>query len=169
MSPHEAKVVADFLLSNLEGEVPVTAGVLGAVPPQKLDYRPDALSKTALGLVRHITLEDEWILNSVCEGRFTPPPDDSDACGLMTPAEAMAAYQERIPKAIARVRAMSGDDLLRDVDLLGMIQMPALGFLSMMLRHSAHHRGQLSTYLRPMGGKIPSIYGPTADTQAAAV
>jgi uncharacterized damage-inducible protein DinB len=27
-----------------------------------------------------------------------------------------------------------------------------------------HHRGQLSTYLRPMGGKVPAIYGPSADT-----
>ena len=169
MSPHEAKIVSEFLLSNLESEVPITAGVFGAVPPEKLDYRPDALSKTALGLVRHITLEDEWILNSLCDGHFSPPPDDSDACGLMTPAEATAAYQERIPKAIARVRAMSGDDLVRVVDLLGMIQLPAVALLSMMLRHSAHHRGQLSAYLRPMGGKVPPIYGPSADTQAAAV
>jgi uncharacterized damage-inducible protein DinB len=39
----------------------------------------------------------------------------------------------------------------------------------MMLRHSAHHRGQLSAYLRAMGGKVPSIYGPSADTMAVTV
>jgi uncharacterized damage-inducible protein DinB len=33
------------------------------------------------------------------------------------------------------------------------------------LKHSVHHRGQLSTYLRPMGGTVPGIYGPSADTQ----
>ena len=38
-------------------------------------------------------------------------------------------------------------------------------FLAMTLKHSIHHRGQLSAYLRAMGGKIPAIYGPTADTQ----
>jgi uncharacterized damage-inducible protein DinB len=43
--------------------------------------------------------------------------------------------------------------------------MPAINLLAMALKHSVHHRGQLSTYLRPMGGKNPSIYGPTADTQ----
>jgi uncharacterized damage-inducible protein DinB len=168
MGPQEARVVADFLLSNLEFEIPITAGVFNAVPADNLNYRPDAQSKSALGLLRHITLEDEWILNSLCEGRFDPPPDDSDACGMMTPADAVARYKERIPKAMARVRALSGDELTRQVDLFGMVQMPAVGFLSLMLRHSAHHRGQLSSYLRAMGGKVPPIYGPTADTQAAA-
>jgi hypothetical protein len=37
------------------------------------------------------------------------------------------------------------------------------------IKHSVHHRGQLSTYLRAMGGKVPGIYGPSADTQVAAV
>jgi uncharacterized damage-inducible protein DinB len=34
-----------------------------------------------------------------------------------------------------------------------------------MLKHSIHHRGQLSAYLRPMGGKVPSIYGPSGDSE----
>lgn len=164
MTPQEAKSIADFLVSELEGEIPLTTGVFAAVPEGRLDYTPDARSKTALGLLRHITLEDEWLLNSVCDGKFEPPPDDSDACGIMSPADAVEQYKVRIPKAIERLRSLSGEDLTRTVDLLGMIQAPAVTFLSMALRHSAHHRGQLSTYLRPMGGKVPPIYGPTADT-----
>jgi uncharacterized damage-inducible protein DinB len=82
----------------------------------------------------------------------------------MTPADAIEQYRMRIPTAIGRVRSLSGEELTRTVDLLGMFQAPAVTFLSMVLRHSAHHRGQLSTYLRPMGGRVPSIYGPTADT-----
>ena len=46
-----------------------------------------------------------------------------------------------------------------------MIQAPGVNFLAMVIKHSVHHRGQLSTYLRPMGGKVPGIYGPSADTQ----
>ena len=49
--------------------------------------------------------------------------------------------------------------------MLGMIKAPGLNFLALALKHSIHHRGQLSTYLRPMGGKVPGIYGPSADTQ----
>ena len=167
MNPAEAKVVADFLLAEITNEMPATMRVFGAVPSGRLDYKPDANSKTALGLVRHITLEDEWLLTGVADGKFVPPPDDSDACGIMTPEDAIARYNKRIPAAMERVRALSGEELVRTVDMLGAIQMPAINFLSLAVKHSAHHRGQLSTYLRPMGGKVPGIYGPSADTPKA--
>jgi uncharacterized damage-inducible protein DinB len=165
VSPQEAKTVADFLLADFSYEMQTTLSVLGAVPNNHLDYRPNAKSKTGLGLVRHITLEDEWILNCIANGAFTPPPDDSDACGIMTPADAVARYKAKVPAALDRVRALSGEQLVKVIDLLGMMQMPTVNFVSLAVKHSVHHRGQLSTYLRPMGGKVPGIYGPTADTQ----
>ena len=64
---------------------------------------------------------------------------------------------------------MSGEQLATVIDLFGMIQAPGINFLAMTIKHSVHHRGQLSTYLRAMGGKVPGIYGPSADTQAATV
>ena len=164
MNPTEAKVIAAFLLAELAHEASTTTRLFGAVPAAALDYKPDGSSKTALGLLRHITLEDEWLLNSVADGNFVPPPDDSDACGIMTPADAIARYNEKVPAAMERVRSLTGEDLLQQLDLLGMMQMPAIQFLSLAIKHSIHHRGQLSTYLRPMGGKVPGIYGPSADT-----
>lgn len=164
MKAAEAKTVADFLLATLASEIPVTTRVFDAVPEDKLDYRPDAVSKTALDLVRHITLEDEWMLNAVADGKFGPMPDQSDACGLMTPSDAVVQYGVRINAAMARVKALPAEALTREVDLMGAIQMPAIQFLSLTIRHSAHHRGQLSAYLRAMGSKVPSIYGPSADT-----
>jgi uncharacterized damage-inducible protein DinB len=44
------------------------------------------------------------------------------------------------------------------------MQAPRLDLAWMLLMDAVHHRGQLSTYLRPMGGKVPAIYGPSADT-----
>jgi uncharacterized damage-inducible protein DinB len=167
MNPQDARVVAEFLLGDLEMEIPITLGVFGAVPDGRLDYRPDPVSKSALDLLRHITLEDEWFLDAIVEGRFAPPPDQSDACGIGGPADAAARYVERVPALVARVRALSGEALVREVDLFGMLKLPAIQFLSIVLRHSAHHRGQLSAYLRAMGGKVPAIYGPSADTAAA--
>jgi uncharacterized damage-inducible protein DinB len=99
---------------------------------------------------------------------FAPLPDDSDACGVMTPADAVARYNARIPAALARVRSVSADALTNEIDMFGAFRMPAIGFLSLMVRHSVHHRGQLSAYLRAMGAKVPGIYGPSADTLAAA-
>ena len=165
MNSNEAKTVAEFLIADLENEIQTTLRVLAAVPNAHLDYRPDPKSKTALGLVRHIALEDEWLLNCVANGEFTPPPDDSDACGIMNPADAVARYKEKVPAALERVRAIPGEKLTNVIDLFGMIQAPGINFLALALKHSVHHRGQLSTYLRPMGGKVPGIYGPSGDTQ----
>ena len=92
-------------------------------------------------------------------------PDDSDACGIMNPADAAARYKEKVPAALNRVRAMSGEKLTSVIDMFGMIKAPGINFLAMTTKHSVHHRAQLSTYLRAMGGKIPGIYGPSADTQ----
>jgi len=162
---NNTKTVAEFLIADFESEVPTTLRVLAAVPDGRLDYRPDEQSKTALGLLRHIALEDEWLLTSIANGVFNPPPDDSDACGIMTPADAVAYYKEHVPAALAKVRAVPGEKLDGVIDLLGMIQLPGIHFLSMAAKHAVQHRGQLSTYLRAMGGKVPGIYGPSADTQ----
>ena len=165
MDSREVKTVADFLIADFENEMHTTLRVFEAVPSGHLDYQPAAKSKTSLGLVRHITLEDEWFLNSIANGAFTKPPDDSDACGIMSPADAVARYKEKVPVALNRVRAMSGEQLSKAIDLLGLFQAPGINLLALAIKHSVHHRGQLSTYLRPMGGTVPGIYGPTADTR----
>ena len=165
MNSNETRTVADFLAADFENEMQTTLRVIEAVPNSNLDYQPDAKSKTALGLIRHITLEDEWLLNCIADGEFTPPPDDPDTCGIMNAAGAAARYKERVPAALDRVRAMTADRLSKVIDLFGMVQAPGINFLAMTIKHSVHHRGQLSTYLRPMGAKVPGIYGPTADTQ----
>ena len=164
MTPQDAKTVAGFLTADFEHEMQTTMRVLEAVPAGRLDYQPDGKSKTGLGLVRHITLEDEWLLNSIADGAFAPPPDDSDACGIMTPTDAVAQYKDRVHAALCRVKAMSGDQLANTIDFFGMMRMPATSYISLAMKHSVHHRGQLSSYLRAMGGKIPSIYGPSGDT-----
>jgi len=165
MNSNETKTVGDFLIADFENEMQTTLRIFEAVPNGHLDFRPDLGSKTALGLIRHITLEDEWLLNCIADGEFTPPPDDSDACGIMNPADAVARYREKVPAALDRVRAMPGEILAGVIDLFGMMQAPGVNFLAMTVKHSVHHRGQLSTYLRPMGGKVPGIYGPSGDTQ----
>lgn len=165
MNSTEARTIAAFLIADFEQEMPTTLRILAAVPAGPLDYRPDTTSKTALGLLRHLALEDEWLLNCIADGQFVPPPDDSDACGIGSPDDAISRYKEKVPAALDRVRALSGDQLTTVIDLFGMVQAPGVHFLAMALKHSVHHRGQLSTYLRAMGGKVPGIYGPSADTR----
>jgi uncharacterized damage-inducible protein DinB len=167
MDSNQTKTIADFLITDFESEMQTTLRVLSAVPNDGLTYQPDSKSKTGLGLVRHITLEDEWLLNSIADGAFAPPPDDSDGCGIMNSADAVARYKTKVPAALDRVRSLSGEQLSNVIDLFGMVQAPGVNFLAMTIKHSVHHRGQLSAYLRAMGGNVPGIYGPSADTQAA--
>ena len=61
------------------------------------------------------------------------------------------------------MKALTPEHLATEIDFFGMMKMPAVALISMAIRHSVHHRGQLSSYLRAMGGKVPGIYGPSAD------
>ena len=130
MDSQQNKTIADFLAADFEYEMQTTVRVLESVPANALGYSPDSKSKNALGLVRHIVLEDEWLLNSIANGSFAPPPDDSDACGIMDPAGAAAQYREKVPAALARVRAIPAGKLGNVLDLFGIIQMPAVNFLA---------------------------------------
>jgi uncharacterized damage-inducible protein DinB len=72
-----------------------------------------------------------------------------------------------IANDLAALTKMSGEQLVKMIDFRGMFQMPAVAFLDFGVRHSIHHRGQLSTYLRPAGGKVPAIYGESYDSAEA--
>ena len=66
---------------------------------------------------------------------------------------------------IDRLKQTTGEELLRSIDFYGIRRIPALGFLQIGINHSIHHRGQLSTYFRGMGAKVPSIYGESHDAR----
>lgn len=165
MKTQDVRAITDFLITDFEREIQLTLSIMDSVPNSNLDYRPDPKSKTGLGLLRHLVLEDEWLLNCIADGEFLPPPDDSDICGIMSPSDAIDCYKRRIPAALDRVRSMTESQLANVIDMFGKFQAPGINFLAMAVKHSVHHRGQLSTYLRAMGGKVPGIYGPSADTK----
>jgi uncharacterized damage-inducible protein DinB len=63
---------------------------------------------------------------------------------------------------------LSDEKLAEDIDFFGMMKMPAPALILFATKHSIHHRGQLSAYLRSMGGKVPNIYGSSGDSKSAA-
>ena len=86
------------------------------------------------------------------------------------PAAVLAWYDQTIPALIEELAALPAEKLAQPVAFHTM-NYPAVHYLIMNLKHGIHHRGQLSSYLRPMGAKVPSIYGGSADepmTAAAA-
>lgn len=158
--------VHSFLLEALRNESRTTRAVLAAVPPAALDYRPDPCAKTANELLRHLATADNFFLKSVADAAFVPGsvkiPED-----VQSPAAVAAWYESEHAKNLEAVSRLSGDQLIRSVDFFGKFQRPACTFLQVGLLHAIHHRGQLSTYLRPMGGKVPAIYGESYDSAEA--
>jgi uncharacterized damage-inducible protein DinB len=162
---------AVFLLQNiylgpLKIESRTTRAILEAVPADKADYRPDPYSKTANELVRHIAASDNRFLETVINGVFDSNPSLLPE-NVKTPAEVAKWYDERFAKNHEALTKLSSDQLLKVVDFRGMFQRPAVTFLMMGLHHTIHHRGQLSSYLRSMGAKVPAIYGESYDSAQA--
>ncbi len=162
---------AMFLLQNvylgtLKNESRVTKKILEAVPADKCEYRPDPVSKSAIELVRHIAAADNRFLEMVINGVF-----DTNAAVIpetvKTPQEIAAWYEERFTKNFETLSKLSGEQLVKMVDFRGMFQRPAITFAMLGLHHTIHHRGQLSSYLRSMGAKVPSIYGESYDDAQA--
>jgi uncharacterized damage-inducible protein DinB len=163
MTPEQAQSLTAFLIADYEHESGTTRRVLGAVPAGQENYSPDLRSMNALKLTWHLASADDWFLRSIARGAFTPEPTEVPE-SIQTTADVAAWYDSHIGASIAGVKAMPGEDSAKVLDFFGMMQMPAVVFLQLCIKHSVHHRGQLSAYLRPMGGKVPGIYGPSGDT-----
>ena len=162
---------AHFLLHNvflglLKNESRSTKKVLEAVPADKLTYQPDACSMTADQLLRHIAVAEFFFTGAAINGVFNPGaitiPDSAT-----TPQQVASWYEETFAQHFDALTKLSGEQLATIVDFRGKFQQPAVLFLQFGLGHTIHHRGQLSTYLRPMGAKVPAIYGESYDSAQA--
>jgi len=153
-------------LPALNAEHPVTRRVIGAIPPDKVDFRPDDIVKSAIDLAWHIVTAEVRFLNAVAAGAFdlTPAPRPDT---IRTADDVNQWYSERFAKAVEQLKQTSGDQLIKTVDFRGLFQFPAVVYIQVGMNHSIHHRGQLSMYLRPMGAKVPSIYGESYDARLA--
>ncbi len=166
LSPDQAIVLRTIFLPALERETATTRKVIEAIPLDKGDYRPEPVAKTALELAWHIAASEKRFLNGIADGEFDfTPISRTDA--ERTSADIARWYGEMIASVMPRLRQMTPEQLTKVLDFRGMFQMPAVIFLQTTLMHSTHHRGQLTVYLRPMGGKVPAIYGESYDSAEA--
>lgn len=161
MNPEQAHGLAQFLLSQLEQEWKTTQRVLAAVPDEAAaGYKPSEKCMSGQELAAHIAFTDAWFVESVINGAFARP-DDSTAVSRK-PSELAAEYAAKMPALLEQAKQLSPEKLAQPVQFYSW-NMPAVQYLVIALKHGIHHRGQLSAYLRPMGGKVPAIYGGSAD------
>jgi uncharacterized damage-inducible protein DinB len=167
MTPDQALfLLQNVYLGPLKNESRTTKKILESVPADKAEYRPDPASRSAVELARHIAAADNRFLEGVINGVFDTNPAMIPE-NVKTPAEIAAWYEERFTKNFAALTKLTGEPLAKIVDFRGMFQRPAVTFVMMGLHHTIHHRGQLSSYLRCMGAKVPSIYGESYDDAQA--
>jgi uncharacterized damage-inducible protein DinB len=167
MQPDQATfLLNDLFLPNLKNEQRLSKSVIAAIPLDKGDYRPDEVGKSAIDLAWHIVATELRFLDAIAAGAFdfTPRPRPES---VKTSADLAAWYDENFATRVDALSKLTGEQLVTVVDFRGMFQLPAVMYCNFVLHHTVHHRGQLSMYLRPMGAKVPAIYGESYDSAEA--
>jgi uncharacterized damage-inducible protein DinB len=157
IAPETLVTIRNMMVGSLKSEFATTKKVLANLKDG--EWKPDPHARTGPEIAWHIVSNDVWFLDAIADLSCGAPPSGS---GPATVAEMLTWYDREFPRAVARVEKMNATQLAQIVDFFGM-KMPAYTLLSFDLVHTVHHRGQLATYLRPLGGKCPDIYGGSYD------
>jgi uncharacterized damage-inducible protein DinB len=138
-------------------ETKTTRNVLARIP-EGSDYRPDPRSRTAQEIAWQIVCEERMIIEALEAGRaeWAPPPMPASM------REVLQAYQQLSATLPARWNALPRERWEGNLDFFGS-ERPASAMAWSFLFDIVHHRGQITTYLRPMGSTVPQIYGPSGD------
>lgn len=150
----------DDVLGLYKDELATTAKVLKAIPDDQIDFKPHDRSGSVKDLFR--TFIVELIMNM----DFLKGEQSADSMSKIpefsTVAEGITIYESKVKEFLDALEATPADDLDQPFSMWGMEGTRATIIFGM-LRDLIHHRGQMSVYIRLSGGKVPSIYGPSAD------
>jgi uncharacterized damage-inducible protein DinB len=138
-------------------ESKTTRNVISRIP-ESSDYRPDPRSRTAMEIAWQIVCEEKMIIEALENGQAEWAPAPAPA----TMKEVLAAYERQSAELPKRWNALPAEKWNGTLGFFGQQRSSsemAWGFLFDIV----HHRGQITTYLRPMGSTVPQIYGPSAD------
>lgn len=144
-----------------------TIKVLKAIPNAHITLKPHPRGWKLRDLAWHLVTSERWFCTGPL-GITAPGPDPAPKDRPPNSGAAMAAAREASHAALASaVREKGAAWLDQEVDMYG-TRMSREEVLRLMLRHEAHHRGQLSVFLRLAGAKVPGVYGPSADEKEPA-
>ena len=162
--------IKDFLLAELDREVERSRRALEQVPEGKSDWKPHEKSMAFGYLANMVATIPMWVTMQLTKDELDIAPKDGPKFE-MKPLNTSAEYVEALDKAAAGAREAfeqtSDEHLATNWQLKAAGNVVAEGTRHEMIQdsllHLAHHRGQMTVYLRLMGAKVPAIYGPSAD------
>ena len=138
-------------------ESKTTRKVLARIPEGSA-YKPDEKSRTAQEIAWQIVCEEKMIIEALENGQaeWNPPAMPSAM------KDVLAAYEKQADDIAARWTRLPAERWSGQLEFFGG-QRPAAPMAWSFLFDIVHHRGQITTYLRPMGSTVPQIYGPSGD------
>jgi uncharacterized damage-inducible protein DinB len=149
----EKSLFTNFWVNESE----TTHKVLARIP-EGSDYRPDPRSRTAKEIAWQIVCEEKMIIDALEQGRAEWSPPALPA----TMNEVLTAYETQRARMPDRWNALPPERWQGDLEFFGSKRAAAPMAWSFLF-DIVHHRGQITTYLRPMGSTVPQIYGPSGD------
>jgi uncharacterized damage-inducible protein DinB len=160
--------IAHAMLGEFEHESKITRRFLERIPPDKLMWKPHEKSRTAGALALHIASVPGNVARSALLDE-SPLPDFAKLFKQPASVHEILDSHEKSVEAVREILPTLDDARLMTnwsgtVEGKPVVTMPKVMFLrSIMLNHWIHHRGQLGVYLRLVGAKVPSSYGPSGD------
>lgn len=162
--------LTEFFSAQLEREAVGTRRALERVPEGRADWKPHEKSMPFGYLFTLVATMPSWIamMIQMDELDLTPPGGSPPRPpGPTTNAELLAAFDESLAKAREALKSTSDEHLMTNWRLLVAGNVVAENPRHVMIEdtfgHLAHHRGQLTVYLRLLGAPVPAVYGPSAD------
>lgn len=154
----------EFFVKRFKAERGVFRNVIRALPNDKLDYKPHERNSSAGAIAWFLVLELRALAQMAETGAMhwkqEPNPNSTEAI-----AAEYETAADRMEKVLASVDDAKWEKNAEMYVVGKLFKTAPLGETIWDFFFDAiHHRGQLTAYLRPMGGKVPSTYGPTADT-----
>jgi uncharacterized damage-inducible protein DinB len=160
--------LVDPILMELDQEAEITKRLFDIIPEDKLSWRPHSKAKSLGELAMHIA----WLQGGVAEltqedtvelPNFPPDPEATSRAQIFEAFAAGLKKAKDIVGSMDDASAMAEYTITKNGQTL--MTAPRIAFWrSILLNHNYHHRGQLSTYLRTLDVPLPSIYGPSADS-----
>jgi uncharacterized damage-inducible protein DinB len=160
----------EFLLAEFDREVERSRKALQQVPEGKYDWKPHDRSMIFGYLANMVATMPSWMAMAITKNELDIAPASGSAMKqekLETSDELVKALDKSATDARNAINGTTDEFLMTPWKLLARGQVvqetPRYVMIQDTINHWAHHRGQMTVYLRLMGAKVPALYGPSAD------
>lgn len=162
--------ITEMLAAELNREAARSAKALEQVPDGHYDWKPHEKSMQFGYLAELVATMPSWVTMMVRQNELDlNPPGGStfQRPSLRTSAELLAAHDKAVQDARAALGGATEAHMMTPWKLLvgGTVvaEAPRHEMIAESLNHLAHHRGQMTVYLRLLGARVPALFGPSAD------